>query len=71
MTNQLIGNRKNIIIRLVDRSMRFNHRKIRGYENLNPVVLKPATVGHSKASINSFILIDKLYGHVTNNVRFL
>ena len=67
-----IGNRKNIIIcGSWTEACVLTTARSAAMKDLNPIILKPATVGHGKASKNSFILIDKLYGHVTNDVSFL
>ncbi len=69
---RIIGNRKNIVIcGSWTEACVLTTARSAAHKNLNPIVYKPGTVGHGRASSNAFLMIDKLYGYVVNGISFL
>ena len=68
----IIGNRKNIVIcGSWTEACVLTTARSAAHKNLNPIIYKPGTVGHGRASRNAFIMIDKLYGYVVNGISFV
>ena len=67
----LLGTRKNLIIcGSWTEACVLNTARSAANKNINPVILKPGTVGHSSSAKNALISIDKLYGYVTHDIQF-